>query len=103
MNLVKDVETESFKNWSVNFIANRHFKICFLAHECESPDDSLANKVLSPGNPEFGLMSKVGPVEMLETGLPELVIYIPWYLVLYNLWFIVGCCQPCAQELSSRV
>ena len=77
MNLVKNVETESFKNWSVNFIANRHFKICFWAHECESPDESLANKVLSPGNPEFGLMSKVGPVEMLATGLPELVIYIP--------------------------
>ena len=78
MNLVKDVETESFKNWSVNFIANRHFRICFWAHECESPYDPLANQVPSPGNFQLWLMSKVGPVEILETGLPELVIYIPW-------------------------
>ena len=45
LNLVKIVETESFKNWIVNYIANRNFKICFWPHECESPDDPLANKV----------------------------------------------------------
>ena len=78
LNLVKIVETESFKNWSVNYIANRNFKIYFWPHECESPDDPLANKVPSPGNPQFGIMSEVGPVKMHETGLPELFIYIPW-------------------------
>ena len=77
MNLVKDVETESFKNWSVNFIANRHFRICFWAHECESPYDPLANQVPSPGNFQLWPMSKAEPVEIIETGLPELLIYIP--------------------------
>ena len=77
LNLVKIVETESFKNWSVNYIAKRNFKICFWAHECESPYDPLANQVPSPGNFQLWLMSKVGPVEILETGLPELVIYNP--------------------------
>ena len=52
--------------------------LLFLAFAGESQNDPLANKVPSPGNPQFGLMSEVGPVEMHETGLPELVIYIPW-------------------------
>ena len=62
---------------NVNHII-RDLMLLFLAFAGESQNDPLANKVPSPGNPQFGLMSEVGPVEMHETGLPELVIYIPW-------------------------